>query len=102
MVSLINLFELSIGEDGSVKQAIEKGLRYYKNNQFYESGRSLWRIPKKWPVEIHNQSQGIITFSKLSKFDTSYSDFASKIANWTIDNMQSPKGYFYYRKNPFS
>ena len=101
LVSLNNLLELSIGEDGSVKQAIEKGLRYYKNNQFYESGRSLWRIPKKWPVEIHNQSQGIITFSKLSKFDTSYSDFASKIANWTIDNMQSPKGYFYYRKNPF-
>lgn len=101
LVSLNNLLELSIGEDGSVKQAIEKGLRYYKNNQFYESGRSLWRIPKKWPVEIHNQLQGIITFSKLSKFDTSYSDFASKIANWTIDNMQSPKGYFYYRKNPF-
>jgi hypothetical protein len=79
--------------------AIKLGLEYYYNNQFYPSGRSLWRIPKKYPVDIHNQAQGIITFSKFAQFDKKYSSFANVIADWTIKNMQNyKKGFFYYRK----
>ena len=100
LVSLANLVELSIGPDAPLENAIRKGLDYYRAEQFYDNGRSLWRIPKKWPVEIHNQAQGIITFSRLKSFDSSYGSFAETIAQWTIDNMQSPKGYFYYRSTP--
>ena len=42
---------------------IRLGLEFYRKNQFDDNGVSLWRLPKKWPVDIHNQSQGIITFS---------------------------------------
>jgi rhamnogalacturonyl hydrolase YesR len=80
------------------EQAIAKGLKYYKEEQFFEDGRSLWRLPKEYPVEIHNQSQGIITFTKLSQYDRSYLPFAHRIADYTMNNMQTKDGHFYYHK----
>ena len=82
------------------KAAILKGSKFYKEHQFEPNGRSLWRLPARWPVDIHNQSQGIITFSLLKDYDPSFLPFAQTIANWTIQHMQSPKGYFYYRLTP--
>lgn len=78
------------------ERAVQNGLEYYRNVQFFDDGRSLWRIPKEWPVEIHNQAQGIVTFSMFEE----YRDFARTIAEWTIRNMQDEKGYFYYQKFP--
>jgi hypothetical protein len=80
--------------DNKCKTAIEKGIDYYYKEQFFESGQSKWRLPKIYPVEIHNQSQGIITFCDSEK----YKHFATVIAKWTIENMQGKCGYFYYRK----
>ncbi len=80
-----------------VTLAIEKGLRYYRLNQFTDNGRSLWRVPKSFPVDIHNQAQGIITFSILAGYDETLKDFAQTITQWTINNMQSSKGYYHYR-----
>jgi hypothetical protein len=81
--------------------AVEKGVSYYKKQQFFESGQSKWRLPKNYPVEIHNQSQGIITFNKMGKHNE-YLTFAKTIAGWTIENMQDKKGFFYYRKLRFA
>jgi len=96
---IINL----IGEEKeSWKNAIKKGINFYYLKQFQQSGKSLWRLPRKYPVDIHNQSQGIITFSKLSKYNKAFKPFANKIAYWTIKNMRNcNEGYFYYRMNKF-
>ena len=101
LVSLQNIFYNTGLMQHEIESAISRGLHFYRNEQFSSCGRSLWRLPKKWPVDIHNQSQGIITFSRLRKYDANYLNFANQIAKWTIENMQSPKGYFYYRKTPF-
>ncbi len=76
------------------EEAVRKGLEYYRKVQFFDEGRSLWRIPKEWPVEIHNQAQGVITFGKFDE----YREFAGTIAEWTIEHMQDSRGYFYYQK----
>lgn len=86
-------------ENDKFESSIRKGLEYYRKEQFYDNGQSLWRLPKIYPVEIHNQSQGIITFAMLKKFNSEYLPFANKIAEWTIENMQNKNdGSFYYRK----
>lgn len=95
--SLNRLNNLLLEKRLDIEVAIDKGLKYYKNYQFYANGKSLWRIPKAWPVDIHNQSQGIITFSELANYGDEYQSFANTIAQWTIENMQDEKGYFYYR-----
>lgn len=99
LVSLWNYMKFSGDTDPIITEAINKGLKFYKTNQFFDSGQSLWRIPRTYPVEIHNQAQGIITFSMMSELDESYGPFSEKIAKWTIEHMQDKKGYFYYRLN---
>ena len=80
------------------QDALVTGASFYKRSQFHESGQSMWRLPRVWPVDIHHQAQGIVTFSKLASLDSSYYSFSEQIANWTVEHMQDEKGFFYYRK----
>ncbi len=93
----VQLLEIN---DIRIDLALKKGLLFYTSNQFEKNGRSLWRLPAKFPTEIHNQSQGIITLCRMQNIDKNGRQFADKIATWTIYHMQDSKyGYFYYRKN---
>jgi Txe/YoeB family toxin of Txe-Axe toxin-antitoxin module len=87
--------------NGKYMKALLKGAEFYRNEQFLPDGRAKWRWPAVYPIDIHNQAQGIITFSKLSKIKDEYFDFAEKIASWTITNMQNERGEFYYRKGRY-
>jgi len=79
-------------------KALLKGADFYRNEQFLSDGRTKWRWPRLYPIDIHNQAQGIITFSRLSEIEPEHLDFARKIAFWTIRNMQGKNGEFYYQK----
>jgi len=85
------------------KNALKKGSEFYIQQQFDDLGRSNWRLPIRWPIDIHNQAQGIITCYKLYDIikDMNYITTAEKIARWTIENMQDKNGFFYYQKWPF-
>ncbi len=80
--------------------AYNKGIKFYYEKQFLPNGQGLYRYPRKWPVNIHNQAQGIITFTRASRLDEKYYDFARTIAEWTIQNMQDEDGHFYFLKYP--
>lgn len=89
------------GENPVYLEALKKGATFYFEKQFLSNGQSIYRYPDKYPVEIHNQAQGIITFSRLACLDEQYAPFAKQIAKYTIATMQHPqKGYFYYKKYP--
>ncbi len=82
------------------KSNITSGLKFYKDELFFNNGMSKYRYGRKYPVDIHNQAQGIITFSKAASIDPSYLDFAERILDWTVENMYDNKGFFYYQKWP--
>ena len=81
--------------------AVDKAASFYLNKQFFPNGQSLWRYPKVWPVDIHNQAQGIITFCNLYSYNKAFGEVAKTIVNWTIANMQDKSGFFYYQKYRF-
>lgn len=94
---ILDIMKYAQLSEDSWDKAIQKGTTYYRTKQFFENGQSKWRIPKEYPVEIHNQSQGIITFIRTAYLSSEYREFSKVIANWTIDHMQDKKGFFYYR-----
>jgi hypothetical protein len=83
------------------QRAVQRGLRYYFEKQFHSDGYAYWRVPRAWPVDIHNQSQGIITMCRFAREDEMYRDFAISVYDWTVENMRAPGGRFYYQKYPF-
>lgn len=102
LVSLYNILQNNnLSQRKKVSESISKGLEFYRDHQFTEEGQSFWRLPKKYPVDIHNQSQGILTFSIFNQWDRSNLKHAEIILNWTTRHMQDKTGYFYYRIHPF-
>ncbi len=98
--SLRRIHHHAFPADDTLLKAVRKGLSFYRKEQFFEEGRSMWRLPKKWPVDIHSQAQGIVTFDLNRDLDPSYGPFAERIAEWTIAHMQGKDGAFYYRLTP--
>ncbi|MEN6518357.1 MAG: hypothetical protein ABFC38_09195 [Methanospirillum sp.] len=85
---------------GPLKECINRAAEYYRTVLFRANGSSYYRYPLPYPIDIHNQAQGIITFGKMRPFDKNYPEFTEKIGRWTITNMQDASGFFYYQKWP--
>src|SRR5262249_44415418 len=86
--------------DQEFRPHLEKGLAFFKANFFEPNGRPKYYHTRTYPVDIQCAGQAIDTLALFSKEDPECLDLARKVAGWTIDNMQDPAGYFYYREYP--
>jgi hypothetical protein len=86
--------------DYSYADHVKIGLDYYLNTFFTVTGIPKYYSNSKYPIDIHAPAQLVITLSRLNKFDE-HIDLINKVLNWTISNMQSDKGYFYYQENKY-
>jgi hypothetical protein len=95
----ISEYSLFSGDD-TFRSSFERGLKYYLSNFFEDDGRSKYYSNALYPVDIHAPSQLVITLAKSKAFDANL-ELIDKVIGWTIDNMQSSKGYFYFQKERF-
>lgn len=89
-----------ISRDNSFQKNIEQGLKYYLNTFFTAEGISKYYHNKLYPIDIHSPAQFIVTLTKLNVLNENKA-LAEKVLKWTIKNMQSKKGYFYYQENKY-
>lgn len=88
--------------DTSFHENIDRGLRFYVKYFFEKDGTPKYYHNRMYPIDIHCPGQLFVTLSRLHHFED-YRALADKVMNWTIDNMQDKKGYFYYQlKKRFS
>jgi hypothetical protein len=76
--------------------AIQNGLKYYLDNFFTNEGIPKYYNKTVYPIDIHCPAQLPITLSKLKAFQQN-KELVDRVINWTISNLQSPSGYFYFR-----
>ena len=81
---------------------MEKGLEFYKAHFFEENGRPKYYHTRAYPIDIQCAAQSIDTLALLGVGDPQSLELSKKVALWTINNMQSRKGYFYYRQYPMA
>ena len=86
--------------DSIYKDNITRGYKYYIGTFFTEEGIPKYYNNSIFPIDIHAPAQMVVTLSKLGKF-TENKELIDKVLGWTIKNMQSPKGYFYYQINKY-
>lgn len=91
----LNDYEQLTG-DMSFHSYLEKGFDYYINNFFEEDGCPKYYDNKKYPIDIHCPAQLFVTLARMGRFEE-YKPLVENVLNWTLENMQSPKGYFYYQ-----
>lgn len=88
--------------DLTFSRHITLGLKYYLENFFLEDGTPKYYHNSTYPIDIHCPGQLFVTLSKTQTFSEN-KDLAQKVIQWSIDNMQDTKGYFYYQlKKGFS
>ena len=86
--------------DHSFDSYIDKGMKYYLETFFDEHGRSAYYSNSLYPIDIHAPSQLFVTLHKAGIFRQN-KDLAERVLNWTVSNMQSKEGYFYYQKRKY-
>lgn len=89
-------------EDDSFNEPMARGLDFYLANFFLDDGTPKYYHDRTYPIDIHCPGQLWVTLSALKSFQPNTA-LCSKVAEWTIANMQDPRGYFYYQlKRGFS
>lgn len=74
------------------------GYWYWKKTFFLSDGTPRYYNHKTQPLDIQCCSQAIDTLVLFRDRDPESLSLALKVAQWTIENMQDPTGYFYYRR----
>jgi hypothetical protein len=75
-------------------------MKYYLETFFDKEGRSAYYSNSLYPIDIHAPSQLFVTLHKAGLFKQNR-ELADRVLNWTVNNMQSKHGYFYYQKRKY-
>lgn len=84
--------------DHRFERNLQAGYEYWKRTFFLEDGCPRYYDHKTLPLDIQCSSQAIDTLVFFSDRDPESLRLAIRVALWTIQNMQDPSGYFYYRR----
>ena len=86
----------------NILHAFNKGIDFMVKTQITNQGIFKWRYPRKYPIDIHNQAQGIISLSKSLAINDRHVKKLHTILEYTLSTFWNKEGnYFYYQKNPF-
>lgn len=91
---------MKYSHDNSYSENLEKGFEYYLKTFFSKKGIPKYYNNSVYPIDIHSPAQFIVTLVKLGKF-CEQKELVNTVLDWTIKNMQSKKGYFYFQINRF-
>jgi hypothetical protein len=91
---------MSFTGDHAFQHNLRSGFDYYIKTFFTQDGVSKYYSNSTYPIDIHAPSQLVITLHKLKQMDA-HRPLVEKVLEWTIDHMQSRKGYFYYQINKY-
>ena len=86
--------------DDSYTDNINRGFDYYINTFFTKEGIPKYYNTCIYPIDIHAPAQMVVTLAKLGKFNE-HKVMMDNVLRWTIANMQSSRGFFYYQVNKY-
>jgi rhamnogalacturonyl hydrolase YesR len=82
-----------LSNDEQWNPIIEKGYSYYQEHLFEKGFKPKFFNTSAYPLDCTSAAQAILTLCRFNN-----ANLASETAGYTIREMQSKKGYFYFRK----
>lgn len=83
--------------DTSVDSAVRRGFEFYRNHLFDHDGAPKYLHNSRYPIDIHCCSQAILTFTAFAPEYSEARASAVEVAEWTLNAMRAPEGYFHYQ-----
>ena len=65
---------------------------------FLANGWPKYFSDRVYPADIHSAAAAIVTLVDLRGRIPNSVIFAEQIANWAIENLHDPRGFFYYQR----
>jgi hypothetical protein len=84
--------------DAAIDSAIARGMEFYISRFFTADGVPKYFHDRPWPIDVHCAAQSIITLCELAGMCSEAAPLADKVCAWTLANMRSERGFFYYQK----
>jgi hypothetical protein len=81
--------------------ALRRGYEFWTESFFLTNGWPKYFPDRLYPVDVHSAAPAITTLVELRGTIPSTLLLAEKIADWTIENLRDPDGYFYYQRRRF-
>jgi polysaccharide biosynthesis protein VpsJ len=91
-------YYLDYTHDNRFEPIVKKGYEYWRRIFFLKDGTPRYYDHKTLPIDIQCSSQAIDTLVFFRDRDPDSLALATKVAHWTIENMQDGSGFFYYRR----
>ena len=98
--SLSRLIERCEAKD-ELESALTRGFEFWKERFFLTNGWPKYFPDRLYPADVHSAAAAIGTLVDLRGRFPATLELAEQIAVWTIENLRSPRGYFYYQRKRF-
>jgi len=83
------------------QDAIRRGLDYWLDTFFLDDGAPRYFHNETYPIDIHSAAVAVATLTLLADFDPRALPQATKVAEWTLQNLRDGSdGFFYYQIRP--
>lgn len=89
------------GARDEFEPALVRGYEFWKERFFLTNGWPKYYPDRLYPADVHSAAAAIATLVELRGRFPATVELAGRIATWTIENLRSPHGYFYYQKHRF-
>ena len=98
---LLSLYRISndiVDLRSETYDAIKNGSAFWLDNFFLDDGTPKYYDKAVYPIDIHSAAVAIAALCELNAVDDRMLPMARKTAEWTIENMLDPRGFFYYQR----
>ena len=100
---LTSLSRIMAGCEASdeIEPVLVRAYEFWKERFFLSNGWPKYYPDRLYPADVHSAAAAIVTLVELRGRFPGTLELAEQIANWAMNNLRSPEGYFYYQRHRF-
>jgi len=98
LTSLSRIIEPCAGAREEFSDFLVRGCEFWRERFFLANGWPKYFPDRIYPADAHSAGAAIVALVELGGHIPGTLELAQKIADWTIVNLRSPEGYFYYQR----
>jgi len=98
LTSLSRIIDACESAGDEFTPALSRGYEFWCERFFLSNGWPKYYPQSLYPADAHSAGAAIVSLAELHERFSGALELANKIADWSIDNLLSTHGFFYYQR----